>query len=146
MRILRMASNQKTKKAAIVQPTALTLPAAAIQPTGYLALAAYCCRKNRHSEHLNFDGLHETISRRSPSFFPYFLLGRFQPASQHMYGFVVGFERHGKWVAILAAESERKTCWIGKPRGRSVDNFGNKGQRLESPGPSFSNSSNDAKS
>ena len=78
-------------------------------------------------------GLHETIeSSKSIDFLGISNPGCFQRASQHVYGFVVGFEGNGEWVAVLAAEGKRKTCRIRKPRGRSMDYFGNQGQRLKS--------------
>jgi hypothetical protein len=80
-----------------------------------------------------FYGLHEPIkSLKSIHFVRISDLGCFQRASQQVYGFVIGFERNREWVAVLAAKGEIKRCRIRKPRGCSVDDFCNKGQRLKS--------------
>src|SRR5258708_6426555 len=64
-----------------------------------------------------FYSLHKTMkSSKSINFVGISDLGCFQRASQHMHGFVVGFKRNWKWVSVLAAERERKTCRIRKPR------------------------------
>ena len=79
------------------------------------------------------DGPYKTIkSSKYVDFLRISDLGGFQRASQHAYGFVVGFERNGKWVPVFAAEGKREICWVRKPRGCSVHHLGNKGQRLKS--------------
>ncbi len=78
-------------------------------------------------------GMHETIKpSKSIDLVHISNPGCFQRTSQHLDGFAVGLEGDGKRVAVFAPESERKTCGIRKPRGRSMNDFGNQGQRLKS--------------
>src|SRR5687768_11995366 len=61
------------------------------------------------------------------------MLSPIERAPQKIHGFVVRFQRHGKWMPVFATMRERKARRIVKARRRAVNEFGNQGERLKGP-------------
>src|SRR5204863_2703143 len=105
---------------------------AAVERSGDRALVRQGRREVSFWRIASLDRLHEFFKALHPvDFFGVANLGRIEAATKHVDRFIVGLERYGKRVTVLATEREGKASRIRKTGRRTMNDFRDHRQRLQ---------------